>query len=487
MTSHKEGTANLSWTTLARDTVVDKVRGILLGAALGDAVGLATEFLTREQVLQVYGSETPMFAFGQDAAHPSAVPFHVDPHRARWTVGDFTDDTDQQLLILLSFLASGGTGVGPKDFASRLRTWIEQGLRCLDKPPCGVGQTTYKIVTNPTYETDPINTAQQYWERTGRKVAPNGAVMRTAIIGALLAPQGLEAVQSTTETIARTTHADPRCVISCTIVTTIIYEILTGSTASASLLRTIVDSAATRLYIHSEVNQLASNHGATKQGKKGRPGEEANEGSWTGKKKQKSKARGVAVSAAVEAGEKPDCKSELDRLCFPTSLKALTLDDRNGIGYTYRALGSGMWCLSQLMDSILKEEHRTPDRLAASFKSLITQLTMQGGDADTNCAVAGALMGCIVGYSGLPREWLEGLVHHNWLVSKVDAELELVGVSIGGGYDPALDEDVLLDGGKGFRTEEELERWMEEREEKVERVVREAQERDGEDIECLFM
>ena len=40
---------------------------------------------------------------------------------------------------------------------------------------------------------------------------------------------------------------------------------------------------------------------------------------------------------------------------------------------------------------------------------------MQGGDADTNGAVAGALLGCKLGSSALPPTWLKGLKHKGWL------------------------------------------------------------------------
>ena len=47
--------------------------------------------------------------------------------------------------------------------------------------------------------------------------------------------------------------------------------------------------------------------------------------------------------------------------------------------------------------------------------SLVVFLIMQGGDADTNGAVAGALLGCKLGSSALPPTWLKGLKHKGWL------------------------------------------------------------------------
>lgn len=55
---------------------------------------------------------------------------------------------------------------------------------------------------------------------------------------------------------------------------------------------------------------------------------------------------------------------------------------------------------------------------------------MQGGDADCNAAVAGAVLGCRVGYSRLPSDWLAGLLAPNseWLSKKINAFLDLMAV-----------------------------------------------------------
>ena len=54
-------------------------------------------------------------------------------------------------------------------------------------------------------------------------------------------------------------------------------------------------------------------------------------------------------------------------------------------------------------------------RLLQFVFSLVVFLILQGGDADTNGAVAGALLGCKLGSSALPPTWLKGLKHKGWL------------------------------------------------------------------------
>lgn len=43
----------------------------------------------------------------------------------------------------------------------------------------------------------------------------------------------------------------------------------------------------------------------------------------------------------------------------------------------------------------------------------------QAGDADANGAVAGALLGCKIGFSNLPLRWREDLLHKNWLNKRI--------------------------------------------------------------------
>ena len=82
-----------------------------------------------------------------------------------------------------------------------------------------------------------------------------------------------------------------------------------------------------------------------------------------------------------------------------SALRALELDDGPSIGYTYKCLGAGLWAL----------------RSASDFKTTIRAVISEGGDADTNAAVAGALLGCRIGFSALPGEWVAQLEHRSWL------------------------------------------------------------------------
>ena len=47
-------------------------------------------------------------------------------------------------------------------------------------------------------------------------------------------------------------------------------------------------------------------------------------------------------------------------------------------------------------------------------------LLCQGGDADSNACVAGAMLGCKLGLEMMPESWKMGLKHKDWLDEKID-------------------------------------------------------------------
>jgi ADP-ribosylglycohydrolase len=73
------------------------------GAALGDAIGLSTEFFSKSQAKELYGIGP--IKFGTENGYP----FYIDNHRARWKNGDWTDDTGKKQSENHSFFTTGGS------------------------------------------------------------------------------------------------------------------------------------------------------------------------------------------------------------------------------------------------------------------------------------------------------------------------------------------------------------------------------------------
>lgn len=80
----------------------ENLKGVIFGQAVGDALGLGTEFMSRKEVLRNYP--------GGFARYEQIVQ---DSHRSRWKPGEWTDDTDMTLCIAHAMMETGKCGWKP--------------------------------------------------------------------------------------------------------------------------------------------------------------------------------------------------------------------------------------------------------------------------------------------------------------------------------------------------------------------------------------
>ncbi|OAG06059.1 ADP-ribosylglycohydrolase [Paraphaeosphaeria sporulosa] len=389
-----------------RASVIDKIYGCIVGSALGDTIGLYTEFLPKNACETIYKSRK--FSLVEPVTE-----IHADTHRLRFTTCSWTDDTDQALLILLSYLHHPSKPLThlPQDFAARLQIWLSHGLLALSRPPAGIGRLVGSVVTSPSYLASPVAAATAAWERSGRNAAPNGSLMRTHPLGVIGVGLSEEETWDVAAAVSRTTHADPRCSVACLIVVGLIRGLLRGEVTREAHIDALVE----RAYAHFLSNP----------------------------------------SLAEAATPEPPIhfsKHELTSHTSAPSLDALSLDSPREMGYVYKALGAGILSLRMCMRA------RIPSRLPPHtlFEDTMTDLIMHGGDADTNAAVAGALVGAYLGHTSLPPHWREGLVDGPWLEGKVARLCARVGV-LEGRADIEEEHDEQADGGKGLLSAAELE------------------------------
>lgn len=185
--------------------IEDKIKGLFYGQAIGDALGLSTEFLTKDQIKHLYPNGISQY---EDIIE--------DEHRKRWVKGDWTDDTDQFLAIVDSIIKANK--VDEIAFAKELIGWFND---C----PMGIGNTVIKVLKMPGYTSNPHQAAELTWKLSGQQVASNGAIMRTSILGAYSFWDYQQVIHNTIK-ICKTTHFDPRCIGSCVIISLIIAQIL---------------------------------------------------------------------------------------------------------------------------------------------------------------------------------------------------------------------------------------------------------------------
>ncbi len=314
------------------DTLEDRFLGTLFGQAVGDALGLGMEFMSKADVLWYY--PTGLNNYEQIVQ---------DDHRKRWLPGDWTDDTEQMTMILDSLLEMKQVDIC--DIARRFWNWVffARGV--------GVGNTVCAVLEHPDYSSNPHAAAQSIWEQSGCWLAANGAIMRTSVMG-LWDFHDRNKIRANAEAVCKITHFDPRCVGSCVAVSVLINALVKGRQPDEELL--------------GEVQSLAKEYDDR-------------------------------IEPFFEAALSSD------------DIGMLALDRFDTMGYTLKTLSAGIWALTH----------------ASSFEEGLTQVIHQGGDADTNGAVAGALLGARYGMSAIPVGWLDGLTWREYL-KRVSQELLLM-------------------------------------------------------------
>jgi hypothetical protein len=294
----------------------NKIYGTIFGQAIGDALGLGTEFMSKTEVREKYPDGLKEYS-----------QIIRDYHRAKFQPGSWSDDTDMMLCIANAIIED--KGINLHTIARNFKQWVYA------PETRGVGQTTLKVLSIAEYVEKPHQVAELIWRMTRTKNAANGSVMRTAIIGLKK-----ENVAQTAEDVCKLTHFDPRCVGSCVIVSEIINHLI-----------------------------------------------------WHDEQ--------LSYSQIITIGNKYDKSiAEYIDKAYYNGIESLELDEPSSIGYTLKALGSALWCLFHAND----------------FEEGLLRVVNEGGDADTNAAVACAMLGAKFGYTSIPQKYTDGLTRKNDLM-----------------------------------------------------------------------
>jgi len=148
--------------------------GCLLGTAVGDAIGLPYEGLSRRRAVKLLGQpEGHHFLFGR---------------------GMVSDDTEHTCMVAQSLIAAGGdTDRFRRYLGWRFRFWL-LGL------PAGIGMATLRSILRLWIGFAP--------HKSGVFSAGNGPAMRAAILGAAIDDPQL--LRKMVQASARITHTDPK-------------------------------------------------------------------------------------------------------------------------------------------------------------------------------------------------------------------------------------------------------------------------------------
>lgn len=302
-----------------KQNIRNKMLGCLYGQAIGDALGLGSEFMTKDEVRKNYPNG--LSHYGQIVQ---------DWHRRRWGKGAWTDDTDMMLCILSAF---DGGSFNIQQVARNFKNWH-------DGTPMGIGRHMSKVLCFADYVEHAELCSETMWKFAGKHNAANGALMRTSVVG--LAPNKFI---EQAEEICRLTHYDPRCVGSCVIATSIIHNIVWGD----------------KLLTYDEIKSIGEKY-------------DSRIGEW------------------------------IDLAYSNEDISALDLDESYSIGYTLRTLAAALWGYWH----------------AESFESGLHAVVNEGGDADTNGAIACAILGAKYGYNAIPEYFIKNLYREKEYQQKVD-------------------------------------------------------------------
>ena len=175
---------------VAEDFDVDRAEGMMVGLALGDALGLVTEGWLPAKRHQRYGE----------------IRDYVKGRRSREAIGQATDDTQLAFWTLEQLLEDGG--FVPEHLA---QAFCRSPLR-------GMGATVGKFRRQFK--------AGQPWYECGPKSAGNGALMRIAPILLPHLSQGTSRLWSETALCAMLTHNDSASIASCLAFVAMLWELL---------------------------------------------------------------------------------------------------------------------------------------------------------------------------------------------------------------------------------------------------------------------
>ena len=183
----------------------DRFRGVLLGLAVGDALGAPLEF------------------------QPARTPDHyltemVGGGWQKLAPGEWTDDTQQALCIVESLLTK--RVFDPDDIARRFVVWMES-------KPKDIGLHTRRVL-DAIQHGDPWEEASREAQALNPDNAPNGSLMRCAPL-ALFFCRHPEYVASLSPVLSRITHVHPDCEWACVFLNVAIVGLLTGLSRSEAV------------------------------------------------------------------------------------------------------------------------------------------------------------------------------------------------------------------------------------------------------------
>jgi len=328
---------------------IDRIRGCLLGLAVGDALGAPLEGLSAQQIKTHYG-KVRNYVDGVQA-------WKRKPYRWRLR-GLYSDDTQQALALCDVMLEEGRVD---QDRLAELYLALATPKGSFLGAHRGIGRSFRQVLADLERGVAPKD--------CGQRTAGIGAAMRIAPV-ALYFQDDPESLFESAMAASTMTHRDIRSLSGALAVAHGVRRLVAGAEREPSLL----------LWMASDVvkdeQRIADRHAETviAYDRHARALSKALAHAEQVLDQPRDRALGALVEEANRHGADPVCKRPtmgFPPACIPTCVYTLLTTD--------------------------------------SFEDALTEIINLGGDTDTAGAILGAMAGAHYGIAGIPRRWLDGL------------------------------------------------------------------------------
>jgi ADP-ribosylglycohydrolase len=343
--------------------LADRIRGSLVGLAVGDALGAPLEGLGAEEIAQRHGRVTGYVESPLD-------------HPEKWRLpGLHTDDTQQALIVTEAILH---TGRADPDLIVRQMVELTEGPRSV---PFGAHRGTGRSYRLSVM----LMRREPRWSSGARNSAGIGASMRVAPVGLFFAGDD-SAIRENASLSALVTHTDPRgCLAACAV------AYLAGR-ASRSFQRPFTSAE-----LHGETLgfvRRAETWFMDVHGSRSHPGV-----------RETYHQFGDALEAIAGAWQHGPSRVLAQILAKGNELAGTDL------GHPCRGVAlTGV--IAAIYFFLRHTEH---------FRDALIDVVNAGGDTDSVGAIVGALCGAAGGEAAIPAEWREGLRAYDQIRLRADA------------------------------------------------------------------
>lgn len=179
----------------------EKIYGCIFGYAVGDALGLGTELMTREEARLRYPE--PLRTYDRIIR---------DAHRSQWEPGEWSNDTE--VMVRISDEICRCNGLDLTALAKRFVEWHHDN-------PFDMADCMRWVLSDPGYIDDPMGTTARVWAEMGQFDASNEALGRS-VIAAMLN----EDVERDTVSLVTMTHHGSRCICTALVIAKVAHDLL---------------------------------------------------------------------------------------------------------------------------------------------------------------------------------------------------------------------------------------------------------------------